>query len=279
MTATDGSPSRSDRAIGLIVTDLDGTLWERPEAVPAATRRALHDVVEADIPLLVATGRRVVSTRDPLLALGVRPPAVVLNGALGLDLATNRRFHVGGFDAADAVRVLAVFAAYGIDPCIYVDHDAPSVWVGPEPSTHPDHLRSFGDDVGAGRLDEIVADHAVLAFGVLGIPESVASAIGDALRDLAMPHVAPDRQYGGHTLTVAPPDQSKWDGIAAYCSANGIDAQTVLAMGDGPNDLEMLEHALVAVVPADAHPAALELADQVIGTAADGGWADVIHLL
>lgn len=266
-------------SIELVVTDLDGTLWHRPETVPERTRRALRSFEGGAVPLLVATGRRVASTRTPLRELDVVPPAVVLNGSLGLDLASGERFHVGGFRPADAALVLGVFAAHDLVPCVYIDHDSPSVWVGPDPSTHPDHLASFADDVDTGDLAEIVAAEAVLAFSVLGVEEPVALAIGEALGGVGTPHVAPDRQYGGFSVTVAPPDGSKWDGILAFCRSRDIDPGAVLAIGDGPNDVEMLEHAAIAVVPSDAHPSALGLADHVIGTAADGGWGDVLDLL
>lgn len=268
-----------NRSIELVVTDLDGTLWEQPDDVPARARDALHDVVAGPTPLLVATGRRVESTRVPLGQLGLAPPAVVLNGSLGLDLETDGRFHVGGFTADEAATVLETFTALDLTPCVYVDHDRPSVWVGPRPSTHAQHLASFGDDVGTRELREIVVAHTVLAFSILGTDEELADAVAAALDGIGTPHVAPDRLYGGTSLTVAPREGSKWDGILAFCELHGIDPGAVLVMGDGPNDLEMLERAAVAVVPGDGHPAALRLADHVIGTAADGGWADVLDLL
>lgn len=265
--------------IELIVTDLDGTLWEREDDVPARTTDAITDVLAGATPLLVATGRRIVSTRRPLARLGIAPPAVVLNGALGLDLATGDRFHTGGFAPAEATRVLGAFDHHALVPCVYVDADTPSVWVGEAPSTHPEHLASFGADVGTAELPSIVETESVLAFSVLGVERAIADRIGATLAGVATPHVAPDRLYGGFSVTVAPPHQSKWDGISAFCRSRGIDRSAVLAMGDGPNDLEMLEHAAIAVAPADAHPAALELADHVVGTAAAGGWAEVVDLL
>lgn len=265
--------------VELIVTDLDGTLWELPASTPTTTRDALAKVIAGEIPLLVATGRRIASTRRPLADLGAAPPAVCLNGALGVDLVTDERFHVGGFSPTEAATVLAVFSSHGIDPCVYVDHDAPSVFVGSNPSTHPDHLRSFGGDVGTRSLDEVVGTEAVLGFSVLGVDRAIAEALGEELAGVATPHAAPDRQYGGHTITVAPASGSKWDGIAAFCAREHIDPGAVLVMGDGPNDVEMLTAAAVAVVPTDAHADALALADHVIGRAADGGWAEVLDLL
>ena len=81
--------------IELVVTDLDGTLWAYgSEGVPhAQTLAAWRELEGRGIPVLVATGRRATTAREPLAALGLAPSAVVLNGALALDLATGYRFH------------------------------------------------------------------------------------------------------------------------------------------------------------------------------------------
>lgn len=265
--------------VGLVVTDLDGTLWERPDTIPERSLEAIAELDRRGVPLLIATGRRVASTRDPLAAVGLAPPAVVLNGGLGLDLGSGERFHRGGFRAGDALAVLAAFVEWDVEPCVYVDHDTRPVRVGASPSTHPEHLAGFGDEVGTDSLDRVVAEEHVLAFGVLGITGEQADGVGRSLASVATPHVAPDRQYGGHTITVAPTGGSKWDGVEAYCATRSIDSTGVLAIGDGPNDVELLDRAAVAVVPQDAHPTAHEHADHVVGRAADGGWADLLDLL
>lgn len=265
-------------SIELVVTDLDGTLWEVPQRVPETTRSALAEVARR-LPFLVATGRRVVSTREPLWALGLAPPAVMLNGALGLDLSTGDRFHRGGFSADEAAAVLQAFAEAELSPCVYVDDDRPTVRVTSTTSTHPDHLASFGDDVGLDDLDDVVANHHVLAFGILGLSPDRAVSMGDRLIGTASSHVSPDRQYGGSAITVAPYRRSKWDGIEAFCQARGIDPAAVLALGDGPNDVEMLESAAIALVPADADQVALDLADHIIPRADHGGWANLLDFL
>ncbi|MBN2623776.1 MAG: HAD family phosphatase [Acidimicrobiales bacterium] len=265
--------------IQLVVTDLDGTLWEREAHVHERTRAALGAVTAAGLPLVVATGRRSGSARPALSALGLAPPAVLLNGALGLDLTSGTRFHRGGFDHAGAVAVLAAFHDHGVEPCIYIDHDDHPVCVGSAPSTHPDHLVSFGDDVVTRDLVEVVRSAHVLAFGVLGIPDGLARALGMALEAVAEAHVDRDRQHRGMSVTVAPRGRSKWDGVAAFCSEHQLDVGAVMAIGDGPNDIELLANAAVAVVPSDAHPAARLHADHIVGRAEDGGWADILEIL
>lgn len=262
----------------LVVTDLDGTLWEHPATTPRRNVDAVTEVLSRGVPVLVATGRRLGSTKKPLAALGLAPPAVMLNGSLGVDLDTGSRFHLGGFSPDAAHRILSTFRDAGLEPCVYVDDDVP-VWVGDQPSTHADHMASFGADVGRGDLAALVDSHRILAFSVLGISEAAATEVGEGLAGAATPHVAPDRTYGGHAVTVAPSGDSKWDGIEAFCARQGLDSSRVLAIGDGPNDVEMLEAAAVAVVPADGHPSALALADHVCARADDGGWAELPDLL
>ncbi len=269
-------------AIELVVTDLDGTLWDASDTAPLHPRivEAIAELERRGVGLLVATGRRLASARAPLARFGLAPPAVVLNGAMVVDLATNERLHRKGFTPEQASEVLGHFLAAGVEPCIYVEHDEVDVFVSEQPSTHPDHLRSFGEWARIHDLNEVVANEMVLAFGVLSIPAEEAFRVAAALDGVANAHVSDERQYSrGTTVTVAPSDQSKWDGVEAFCAARGFDASRVLAIGDGPNDLELLDGAAIAVVPEDGHVEALARADHVVPRALHGGWADLIDLL
>ena len=269
-------------SIDLVVTDLDGTLWDTSDiaALHPRTSAAVHELERRGLPLLVATGRRLASTRAPLARFGLTPPAVVLNGAMVVDLATDERLYRHPFHPDDATAVLRHFLDAGLQPCVYVEHDEVDVFVGENPSTHPEHLRSFGEWVRTGDLAEVVATEPILAFGIISIPPDEIVEVAEKLDAVANAHLSDERQYsGGMTITVAPPEQSKWEGVEAYCAHRGLDPTRVLAIGDGPNDLELLDGAAIAVVPADAHPDALARADHVVPPASDGGWAGLLDLL
>lgn len=267
-------------AVDLVVTDLDGTLWHTDDEVHPEVVRALAEVERRGVPLLVATGRRTTSTRAPLSRIGQAPPAVVLNGALGLHLATGERFHRAPFPAPQAATALAAFASVGLEPVVYVDHPTYDVFLSPTPSTHAEHVASLGRTAGVDDLARVVAEEAVLGFSMIGVPVGHGVAASDALGDLVEVHLDRSLDYPGYaSLTAAPKGQSKWDGVAAYCAAMALDSGRVLALGDGPNDVELLTNAAVRLVPAVAHPAALDLADHVIPAAADGGWAAVLDHL
>jgi len=264
--------------IALVVTDLDGTLWSGAEETHPSTVEAWRALEARGIPVVVATGRRVGSTRRPLARLGLTPPAVVLNGALVVDLATDERFHRHQYEADDAARVLAAFRDVGVEPCVYVEHADVAVFVGDRPSTHPEHVRGLGTEARTGDLGEVVADVPVLMFGLVGHDPAPFGDLQGALAGVAEVHISRDH-YGGHTCTVTPLGLSKWVGVTVYCERRGIDPARVLAIGDGPNDRELLERAAIAVVPEDAHAAALQLADHIVASPRDGGWAEILDLV
>jgi hypothetical protein len=267
-------------AIDLVVTDLDGTLWHTDDRIDPKVIDALAALERRGVPLLVATGRRTASARAPLARIGQAPPAVVLNGALGLHLGTGERFHRAPFPPAAAVAALEAFASVGLEPVLYVDHPVYDVFISDHPSTHAGHVRSLGATAGVDDLTRVCAEEAVLGFSMIGVPHGDGVAASEALGDLVEVHLDRSLDYPGYaSLTAAPKGQSKWDGVVAFCASAGLDSHRVLAVADGPNDIELLTNAAVRLVPAVAHPAALDLADHVIRPAADGGWAAVLDHL
>src|SRR3546814_15680508 len=101
--------------VSLVVTDLDGTLWHHDDHIDPEVVAAIGKLEDLGVPLLVATGRRLASTRGPLARIGVAPPAAVLNGALGADRATDESFHRAPSPPDEAIAVPAAFHTGGPD--------------------------------------------------------------------------------------------------------------------------------------------------------------------
>lgn len=265
--------------IELVVTDLDGTLWHGHEQTHPETVVAWRELERRGIPVMVATGRRAASTRGPLAALGFAPPAAVMNGALVLDLADDRRYHRQAHDPTAARRILDAFIAAGLDPCVYVDHPRYDAFHGSSPSTHPDHLAGLGSSAAAADLTAVVEEVPVLMFGIVGHAVEPLRSVAAAVIGIGEVHVSASDQWGGHTCTVTPLGLSKWVGVVEYCEQTGADSSRVLAIGDGPNDVELLAAAAVSVVPADGSHEALALADHVVASPRDGGWSALLDLV
>ena len=265
--------------IQLVVTDLDGTLWDGDERIHERTLSALRTLEHRGTPLLVATGRRPRSAAAGLAREGLTPPAVFLDGAVGYDIATQDRFHRAAFTPADAGAVLAAFESCGISPCLYVDRPDADVVCGPQPSTRPEHVAHIGEWLAYDDLAAVVAEEDVLAIGVVGYDEAALRRTLEAIGDAASAAVVRDFMFGDATLIARPPGVSKWAGVEAFCQRHGLDSASVLALGDGENDIELLTAAAVACVVSDGCDAALALADHVIEPAAAGGWSTVLDLV
>lgn len=263
--------------IELVVTDLDRTLWAE-ERIHDRTLAALAELELRGVPLLVATGRRHRSARAGLVRAGLHVPAVVLDGAMGRD-HDDRPFHDATFQPADAERVLEAFLAAGLEPAVYVDRPGVEVVVGDAPSTHPEHLTYIGDGLARDDLRRVVAREAVYSFAVMGGQADPVRAAAAGVGDAGQPWVSEGTLLAGTHISVRPPGVSKWAGVLSWCADQGIDPAHVLAVGDGENDLELLEAARVACVVSDGCDAALALADHVIEPAEHGGWHAVLGLL
>jgi hydroxymethylpyrimidine pyrophosphatase-like HAD family hydrolase len=271
--------ARRNGAVQLVVTDLDGTLSDASERIHPAAVGAIRDLEAGGIPVLVATGRRLRMAWAVLEGGGLSGPAVVLDGALGLDLRDGRVFHQVAFPAPAAARVLEAFAATGLSPCVYVDRPGVDLVVGDHPSTNPGHLARAQPWVAVDDLARVVRAEPVYTFAVVGRPAAWLEPVLRALGRAGSASIVPDLIYGGSTLQVRPPAVSKWSGVLAFCADQGIDPGRVLAVGDGANDLELLDGAAVACAVATAPPAVLARADHVIGPPASGGWAAVLDLV
>jgi hydroxymethylpyrimidine pyrophosphatase-like HAD family hydrolase len=270
---------RGNGAVQLVVTDLDGTLSDAAERIHPASLRAIRDLEAAGIPVLVATGRRLRMAGVVLEAGGLSGPAVVLDGALGLDLRDGRVFHQVAFPPPAARRALDAFGGAGLSPCVYVGRPGVDLVVGEHPSTHPDHLDRARPFVEVADLARVVEREPVYAFAIVGRPPALLEPVLAAVGPGGSASIVADLIYGGSTIQVRPPGVSKWSGVLAYCAEQGIDPGRILAVGDGANDLELLEGAAVACVVDTAPPAVLARADHLIGPPASGGWAAVLDLV
>src|SRR5579884_1231544 len=117
-----------------------------------------------------------------------------------------------------------------------------------------------------------VRELPVLSFIICGREQEVLRAGLRATAHLASGSITPDLTYGEHLLSVRPVGVSKWQGVLAFCQARGLDASRVLAVGDGDNDIELLQSAAIACAISDGCEALQRLAQHQIRPAREGGW-------
>jgi hydroxymethylpyrimidine pyrophosphatase-like HAD family hydrolase len=267
--------------IRLVATDLDGTFWNS-DLIPSQLHlEAAHELIDAGVTVLAATSRRPRVVGRRLAEAGLVLPAVLIDGALGVDFRSGKRFHEACFAPAVALETLGTFRDHGLDPCIYVEHSEIDIVVSEAPSTCADHLTYLGPVAAVGDLFETAASHDVYAFSVLGLSKQRLGAVADALDLVAESSVVlyPEPDYGQFGLIVSPPGVTKWTGVLAYCRQHRIEPEEVLAVGDGLNDVTMLRQAGVAVAVRGGAPEAIAESEHLIDAPEKDGWARVVDLV
>jgi HAD superfamily hydrolase (TIGR01484 family) len=282
----DADATRAGRTLGpvpppieLVVTDLDGTLWGTDLVVHPRAHAAVEQLSRLGIPVLAATARRSGPARQMLERNALTLPAVLLDGALVRDAAWTT-IHADAFEAPAAAAVLESFRRHGVEPCIGVlTADHADARVGPQPSSHPDHIAYLADWMVRADLDAVVGGETVQSFSVCGVARELVQPVADSLGPTAAAVVTWDARFDAYTITVGPAGVHKWRGVQAFCAHHGLDDRAVLAVGDGLNDVELLDGAAIACVVAGSDERVTALADHLVGGPADGGWADVLALV
>jgi len=248
---------------------------------PAEHIAAVHELERRNVTVLAATSRRPRVTRQRLGGVGLKIPAVLIDGAVGIDFRTDERFHEAAYEAEAARNTLATFRAHGLDPCLYVEDPEIDIVVSASPSTCARHLERLGRFAGTRDLEDVASTIAVYAFSVLGLDHEILAPLAG---ELAAAHsntvvLFPEPDYGRFGLIVNPHGVSKWSGIEAYCGLHGIAPDEVAAVGDGLNDLEMLRRAGVRIGVRGGREEVIQMADFLIEPPERAGWQLIVEIM
>jgi HAD superfamily hydrolase (TIGR01484 family) len=257
----------------LVATDLDGTLLRSDGALDARTLAAIARMEAAGIPLVLCTARPSRVLAALARATGHRGIAVCSNGSVIWDLHTDTVVDTFPFAVEAAQEVVSRLRGALPDATWAVErHDV----FAREPRYVP-HWPVPDDTV----IDEI---EALLAVPALQLMVRHPWLSGDELVAHARELVS-DLAELSHSssvdalLEIGAAGVSKASGLAVLCERRGIDRAEVLAFGDMPNDLAMLEWAGRSIAVANAHPEVIQIADEVTASNDEGGVAQVLERL
>ena len=267
----------------LVATDLDRTFWGLDCVAPQAHLEALAELESSGHTVLAATGRRLLNIARLFELNGLHLPVVALDGSIGMDFATGQRFHRIAFDPEILSQAMETLDSLGIRPCLYIDdHGKPGgdVVIPENPTSAPTHLEFLQEDANH-ELHPNDVESDVLELVLTGLPSTIAHTAAQAVhsQSLGIARVdEPDPLYGGSRLTVSPPGVSKVSGVEAFCRWTG-EPFNFAAIGDGVNDLELLEAASTSIAIAHSHAAQAANPHHTIPPPDQSGWATVPKLV
>ena len=247
----------------LVALDIDGTLLDHDGVMPSEVRKAVRRVVDAGIPVVLATGRSWHGTQHIADALALPlGEHICSNGAVIVNYPPFTLHETVTFDPAMVIRAAAELNP---DAAIAVEE----VGVG----FRLNRLFPEGDLSGEMTITSIddLASRPVTRV-VVRDPDGSAEEFAAMAQKLGMHPVSYFIGWS-NWLDIAPLGVDKASALERVCRHAGIARENVLALGDGRNDIELLTWAGRGVALGDAPAEVQDAADHVTGLFDEGGTA------
>jgi len=258
----------------LYVTDLDGTLLGPDGLLSDFTRGAVTRLLDAGVPLALASARSAQSMRPMVGGLPLRLPVVAMNGAFLTDLATGRHERICAIPLEAVTIVLRAGESAGLVPFV-TSHDGASdnLYV---PLPDNDGMAWYRDDrrrVRDPRLREGYDGRAWLGenivsltfIGARDVLAPLSAAIAEQAPTVTQAFTAHIYSVGWYWLTLHAAEATKARGVAALRRLYGFEAHRLVAFGDQANDIPLLRYADHGVAVANADAEVKAVVREVIG--------------
>ena len=256
----------------LVACDLDGTLLHSDGTVTDRTRKVLTAVEDLGVTVVFVTGRPIRWMDDLWQHVGGHGLAVCSNGGIVYDVHEHvvRRARTipvdTGLEVAAVLRAAIPGTTFAIER---TDGFAKEPSFMPRLPPPPDLVQGPLEEILDDRAVKLLARHEEL--GPEHFWEQVESHVGHL--------VTTTWSSAGALVEMSAAGVTKASTLALVCEERGIGPSDVVAFGDMPNDLPMLEWAGTSYAMANGHASVRALADQVAPPNDDDGVAQVLAQL
>jgi len=253
----------------LVATDLDGTLVHSDGSVTTRTREVLAELEVRGVPVVFVTGRPLRWMMEVFEHVGELGLAIVSNGGLVWDVRQHA-VHLErpiepdlGLEVARLIRAAVPGTAFAVETLDGIGLEEGFVERHPVPD---------GSDRGTiGSLFDRPALKLLARHEELPPQEfwDAAAAVVGSRAEITWSSAT-------SLLEISAAGVTKASTLELVCADLGIAAADVLAFGDMPNDIAMLEWAGTSYAMANAHPSVLAAADHVALSNDQDGVAEVL---
>jgi Cof subfamily protein (haloacid dehalogenase superfamily) len=252
--------------IRLLASDLDGTLLLPDETVSDRTRAALAAAKAAGITVVLVSGRPARSLGPIAERIGVGGMAICANGAVVWDLDSGTMVDSTPL-AADLAARLVHALRQAIPGALFAvelerGFGREAGWSDGLVATRPDALEADALELICGPVTKLLVRHPTMAFAE--VAERARAAVGDD---------AVVTWAGLRLVEISAAGVTKAFALERLCRRLGVAPEEVVAVGDMPNDLAMLDWAGTGVAVANAVPEVLDAADEVTAANTEDGVA------
>jgi len=271
--AADMHAERDHSVIQLIAIDVDGTLLRSDKRLSKKVVRTIHEATAKGVRVVLASARPPRSMREIYDLLKLDTYQVNYNGALIHDPLTRRHIHHQPLQGALAARIIKV--ARKVEPGVVVSIEILDKW-------YTDHVddtlptetsKAFMPDY-IGPLEAFL--HVpVTKLMLLAMPRRIA-----AIREAVVKKFSKEISLAVsdlHLLQVVHPKVDKSHALAMVAKHYNVPRESVMAIGDAPNDVGMLKWAGLGVAVGNAWVETREAADIVVPANDEDGVSHAIR--
>lgn len=260
----------------LLAIDLDGTLLNpRPQKmITPRTRLALQKAVDAGMRIVIATGQSLPVLQQVCAGLPLAGPQIIENGAQIADMQTGHIYHEKLLPANAVLPVLAALhqagfhRAYHTRQRVYADVETPRVRQWYTPPVPP-----------VIEIEDVTSLYPEPCIKIVGVSaENRLRTHRPTLMNTFSGQVYVT-QSAFDLLEFLHPDVSKKDGLMTIAHDLGIEYTEIVAIGDGHNDIGMIQFAGLGIAMGNAHAEVKSQADYVTRSNAEDGVAVAIENL
>ncbi len=267
-------PTTSKRAIRVVVIDIDGTLLNGEHVVAPRVEAALKAAMKQGVKIVLATGKTRTAGLPYIEQFGLTTPGIYVQGLVVYN-ADGAITHQLTLDPALARQVITFVQERGFGIAAYAEGRiiAPQRYEALEMELTTRH-EVAPDVVGPlqNLLDRVKINKLIVwgeARAITGLRWLLDHQIGSAGR-LIQPGIR-------ETLEILPPGGSKGWALKQILKDLKLEPANVLAIGDGENDIEMIQFAGIGVAMGQSIQQVKDAADYVTASNVDDGVAEALE--
>lgn len=237
------SPAKGQAPIRLVAIDLDGTLLRSNKRLSTANARAIADVTNRGVHVVLASARPPRSVREIYHRLALDTLQVNYNGALVHDMPRGKHVFHQPMSVALAKRIVKF--ARKLDPDVVISVEVLDKW-------YTDHVDDTLPTETSKRFDPDFVG-PLGAFLTVPVTKLMLLAPPDKLKPI---HAAVRAKFAKHVAILISDDYliqlvhkqvDKASALQRVAEVYGVPQDQVMAIGDAPNDLGMVRWAGLGV--------------------------------
>lgn len=262
----------------MLVLDVDGTLVNAYGNINTKDIQAINQAVKSGVIVVLSTGRVVLACERILKELCLDGYHIFFDGALVSNPHTNDIVHSKPIPkekvlaTVDYCREISAYLELYSHSSFYADK---ANW------TDEIHRLFFNVSIMLADLVEVGETKEILKMETIARHPnefSLAENLQETLKDSLRFSIARSPAFPGvDFFNILEPDVSKGNALKTLCNHLGIPLEDTAAIGDGLNDISLMQTAGLSIAMGNAFPEVIAVADQVTTRVDDGGVSQAIY--